>query len=624
MGKDKLILGKTKEGRSIHLDEGMRKLHMHIIGASGRGKSRFIEHLITHDILNGHGLCLIDPHGQLYNDILKWAENKGLQRRGTLGKKIILFDPSSADWSFGFNFLPGRGRNLEAEIKELGEVFARVWGEDHSKTPRLKKWLSSILSTLADRELPFLMAEDLVSETDKDFRNFLTEGVELSVVARDWIRASQMSTKEFRENLDSTDSRLRDFLFTRVVRNIFGQRGRVLDFHKIMDEGYVLLVNLGSAGNKRGNVITNDDKKVLGSLFVHSFLRRAMERPEGSKSFYLYIDECANYLNENIEEILTGCRKFGLHLILAHQDLGQLKDAGEKVYKGVMGGAQTKVVFGGLPMDEAEIMAKEIYAGWINLEEEKLSMRKPVVVAYETKLFESYSQSKGRSSSTSESSGHSEAIADGSGAVQGDSVSRTLMTPDGLPIMTHANSNSLSSSASRTRGNSHSSSTTSSESESESWGQSEGLVPIMEERPGQLFSLPEQIYKKAADLKNQIIQHMVVAVPGYRTVEVKAPHVGDVYVRESRIEGFKERCYNLVDYAQPVEDVERQIKETREGFILEFKKKTSEHLEFLEREDFKVDDFEEAVEDKRAKVKQKGKAKKEKVVEWPDEFKNLR
>ena len=95
-----------------------------------------------------------------------------------------------------------------------------------------------------------------------------------------------------------------------------------------MDEGYVVLVNLAPSGKSSdsnpASKLSGRDAELIGSLVVNDLFQKAQQRPEGSRPFYLYIDECARYVNGNIARILDESRKRGLHLVLAHQHLSQL------------------------------------------------------------------------------------------------------------------------------------------------------------------------------------------------------------------------------------------------------------------------------------------------------------
>src|SRR5574340_256983 len=157
-----------------------------------------------------------------------------------------------------------------------------------------------------------------------------------------------------------------------------------------MDEGHVLLVNLASR-----NKISDDNARLLGTLIVNDLFINARCRPKGSRPFYLYIDECARFINDDIGRILDEGRKFGLHLTLAHQHLNQLKKAGEDIYSSVMTDAKTKVVFGGLDIEDAEILARKMFLGELDLEEPKGILNKQTVVGYLKTWVQNYSHSSG-------------------------------------------------------------------------------------------------------------------------------------------------------------------------------------------------------------------------------------
>ena len=73
-----LLLGFDGRGRRLNLADKDRKTHAHIIGSSGSGKSKFLEHLMRQDMQRRQGFCLIDPHGTLYDAVLDWAATRCL------------------------------------------------------------------------------------------------------------------------------------------------------------------------------------------------------------------------------------------------------------------------------------------------------------------------------------------------------------------------------------------------------------------------------------------------------------------------------------------------------------------------------------------------------------------
>src|SRR5438270_7256156 len=91
------LVGYGADGRPVQLDDDDRRSHMHVIGSSGSGKSKFLEHLMRQDLLRRQPFCLIDPHGTLYNAVLDWASHRVLDR------KIIPLNLSEPGQVVGFN-----------------------------------------------------------------------------------------------------------------------------------------------------------------------------------------------------------------------------------------------------------------------------------------------------------------------------------------------------------------------------------------------------------------------------------------------------------------------------------------------------------------------------------------
>lgn len=523
------------------MDQKTRSTHMHIIGASGEGKSKFMEHLIRQDIINNRGLCLIDPHGYLYNDIVRWCATRNMLDRAS-PKKIVLFDPSEDRWTFGFNPLQGDSSNISFHVDTMVKAVAKVWGgEDTDKTPRLKRCLRILFHALAEKNLSLLEAGYIVSPANQTLRKYLTGDIQDDVIRQQWDYFNTLKEKPFYDEFSSTINRMMEFLAAPSIRAIIGQIEQTINFRKIMDEGWILLVNMASA-----NKISDDNARLLGTLIVNDLFMKAKGRPKGSRPFYLYIDECGLFINEDIGRILDEGRKFGLHLILAHQHLSQLKRAGEDIYRSVMMDARTKVVFGGSDPEEAEILARQIFLGELSLEEPKEILDKPTVVGYIKAWLNNYS------SSISHSVGEGQSVAYGRSASQTEGeatneeghIVATVGTSKGS-----SDSETKVSSFSNTRG--------------ESWGKSEALIPELEDRPTQVYSLEEQIYKAMVLMVNQPTQHAIIKLPQNHTQIVKTTTIKEGYANKERVRKFKEECYKLTDFAKPKLIIEEELKNRR-------------------------------------------------------------
>src|SRR5258706_901362 len=98
-----ICLGHDANGRPVTLKpEHRRTTHMHVIGGSGTGKSKFLEWMIRRDLRQGNGLCLIDWHGTLYNDVLRYCAYQDVGLAGDF-RSVVLLNPSQPDFITGFN-----------------------------------------------------------------------------------------------------------------------------------------------------------------------------------------------------------------------------------------------------------------------------------------------------------------------------------------------------------------------------------------------------------------------------------------------------------------------------------------------------------------------------------------
>ncbi len=223
---------------------------------------------------------------------------------------------------------------------------AQVWGgEDMASTPRLKKTLRAVFYALAVRNLTLAEAPLLTTGTHAEVRKRLTEGLPDQVFGTVWSDLNSLSRREFTEVFESTNNRLGEFLTSPLVRRIVGQSASTFDARRAMDDGEIVVVNLHP-----GTGLSSDNVRLVGTLLASEFRLCAMQRDTAYAErhpFTLYIDECHEFLTKDIVDMLDQTRKFGLHLVLSHQRLGQLGDRTSNMFNGIMTGGQTKIVFGG-------------------------------------------------------------------------------------------------------------------------------------------------------------------------------------------------------------------------------------------------------------------------------------
>lgn len=545
-----MILGKNIEtGQDFDITPKERETHMHVMGNSGRGKSKFLEMMIQKDISNGHGLCLLDPHGSLCNATTKWIETHNLWNK----RKIILFDPLEERFSFGFNPLQLSGSNISSVVDAMIKACATVWGsEDPNRLPLLQKSLAGVFHTLIEKGLSLYEALHLMDTENSSVRLYLTHDSEDPTTSAIWRDFNKKSVRDLDGDFLSVRNRLSKFLEFDIIRCILGQITDTIDFYKIMEEGHILLVNLNPS-----NKLSLESTRLLGALIINELYLNSLRRKEDeSKPFYLYVDEAGNYVTEDIPLILEQGRKFGLHLILSHQHLFQLQRyLGEDGFKSVMSGGQTKVIFGGMDYEDAKIMVDNVFAatGQINMQEWKPDLTRPTVVGYERTTFKNYSASHGRSSGNSRSTSRGTGSGRGSGESETFKPGQQTFMPGGLIITGASSFESASQSFSEGSGDFIS------ESESESEGYSEGLEPIMKQLPIKEYSLQEQKERAIALMVQQPVQHAIMKLPSKQSQFVKIPDAETPWANDERIKKSKEKKYLSTQYIKARHVIEQEI-----------------------------------------------------------------
>ena len=319
------------ETRSVHLSADLRMRHMHIIGASGVGKSTFLYNLIHEDIVNGRGVAVFDPHGDLIQKILGSIPEERIE-------DVVLLDPSDEEYSVGFNILSAES-DLEKNFlaSDLVAIFQRL----------STSWGDQMNSVLNNAILAFL--ESSKSGTLIDLRRFLIEpefrkeflkSVSDPEITYYWTKAFPLLSGN--KSVGPIVTRLDTFLGRKPIRLMVSQKENKLNIPEIMNTGKIFLASL-SQGR-----IGKENAYLLGSFLLSKFQQAAMARqsiPEKLRRDYTVVaDEFHNFISPSLAEILSGARKYRVGLVLAHQELGQLRRDHE-VASAVLSNAATRICF---------------------------------------------------------------------------------------------------------------------------------------------------------------------------------------------------------------------------------------------------------------------------------------
>jgi hypothetical protein len=513
-------LGTTRRGKRVSLTDAERARHVHVVGASDMGKSRFLESMIRQDIIKKRGLCLIDPHGTLADRVEMWCATKGFGRI----RRIHLIRPGDETLVPGFNPLRMvEGEAISVRVDAMVAACAQSWGvANMDETPRLEKILRATFYALSVRGLTLAEGTALLQAGDPaGVRSRIIENLpdpEMQIV---WDEIDGMGEREFREHVESTNSRLSRFLNAPAMRLVVGQHAHAIDFRQAMDNDEIVIVNLGAR-----SAFSYENARVFGTMLINDMFLTALGREERAAArhpFTLYVDEAYDFLSGDIERMLDQTRKFGLHAVLAHQRVGQLKARGQAIYDAVMGGTQTKIVFKLVSDDDAAIMARQVMRGDIDLERPKKAFTMPVVVDEVPFWLESESESEGETRSTTTARTSTQGQGTSSGTQQSEGrIEREGEELDQRTINAGTNEGESSFSS---EGVGFSESEGSQRSRTQ--GRHQTLKPVRQERPTQLYSLDESLH--LAQLKLLQLPQRIAIMKGERkrTIRIKTLDVKD-------------------------------------------------------------------------------------------------
>jgi hypothetical protein len=337
------------EWQMAKIREEDRKIHFYVVGASGTGKSKFLEFLIRQDIKKGNGFGVIDPHGDLIEDVKGYLA-LALPRE-EIGERVVLIDPTDERYTVAFNPLEKIGGVSSAEIAaELVEAFKKIWID--SWGARMEDLLRNTLIALIEAELTLDNLPRFL--IDEDFRGNVLERVTHPIAKRYFQRFNSLSPKTREEWMESTLNKVNAFLSDDRIREIFSYQKSSFNLREIIDTRKILLIKLD-----RGRLKENGD--LLGSLLMTKIRMAAFSRSDTPREkripFYLYIDEFQNFATEEFIDTLSEARKYGLVLILAHQNLSQLP---ENLQDSILTNCGIQCYFR-ISRRDAEILAKEAF-----------------------------------------------------------------------------------------------------------------------------------------------------------------------------------------------------------------------------------------------------------------------
>jgi len=358
--KDGLLLGHNifrGVKTPIFMKNEDRFRHFYVIGQTGTGKSSILQVMIRQDFKNGKGVCVVDPHGQLIEDLLPFIPKERAD-------DVIYFNPGDLERPMGLNMLEAANpEERDMVALDAMNIMIKLFNEEVFG-PRIQDYFRNGCLTLMETEGGGALTDIVRLFTDDDFQKEKTKDIQNPIVKSFWEnQMAKTGAREKQEMIPYFASKFGQFVTNGLMRNIIGQTKSAFDISDVMNTGKILLVNLSKG--ETGDI----NSKLLGMIIVSKLqvaaLRRQKLAKEDRRDFFMYIDEFQNYVTDSIEVILSEARKYRLSLNMAHQYLAQLETGGGGKSKSVN---LKDAVFGNvgsimsykIGAQDAEYMAKEM------------------------------------------------------------------------------------------------------------------------------------------------------------------------------------------------------------------------------------------------------------------------
>ena len=330
---------------NIELEDRLR--HMFLLGQTGVGKSNLMKSMIIEDIVANRGVAVIDPHGDLVNEVIDHIPAERAE-------DVIIFDLLDTERPLGLNLLEWRTiEERDLLIDDLYLTLDRVYDMHTAGGPMFELHFRGMLQLLiGDHHRPGFTPTILDFARcyqDDDFRKWLTDSVEDEQIL-DFVKEIERAGGDIQlQNIAPyVTSKLSRFRQDTILKRIIGQPKTSFNIEKIMAEGKILLVKLGKGrfGAATSAILANH----LVSRFKMATMKRGNLPMEERREFFLYVDEAHNLPGENFMELLSEARKYRMGLVLATQYLSQLRASGtsrrgDNLLSAIIGNVGTMLTF---------------------------------------------------------------------------------------------------------------------------------------------------------------------------------------------------------------------------------------------------------------------------------------
>ena len=357
--------GQTKD---IYMKMEDRFRHIYALGGSGSGKTYLMANVIAQDMELGNGVCVVDPHGELIDDILRRVPPERAD-------DVIVFSPSYTDRPLGLNMLatdPLKPTQKTLVIETLFNIWDKLYDLKKTGGPMFESYMkNSMRLVMSHPESGSTLMEIPKVLSDEDFRTFKLAMCDDQEVVDFWEKeATKAGGEASLENMvPYITSKLSPFTTNDFLRPMIGQQNSCINFRQAMDNKKIILVSLAKG------LIGENSAYLVGMVMIGGLLMAGMGRNDGLRynmdgttteieskdrtPFFVYIDEMQNFLFDSIPKALEEIRKYKVGFYLAHQFVKQLVvDGNERIKDSIMANCATKFIYR-VGADDAGYLEKE-------------------------------------------------------------------------------------------------------------------------------------------------------------------------------------------------------------------------------------------------------------------------
>jgi len=294
-----------------------RRKHLAIFGATGAGKSTLMRNMIAWDIAAGAGVSVVDPHGQLIDDIL----DHHIPSSRT--SDVIYFNPKDSERAIPLNLLDSPGRDFDGLVVDnVVGILKKLWPDAFAVGARMENIFRNSFLALIEHPSPTSLWNLPRFLTDIAYRSVILRKVENPAVKSFFEGSFNKWTPQFREEaMSPVLNKVSPFLTDPRIRAVIGPAISTFRFRDVIDGGKILLCDLSKGA------IGPDNARLLGSLILMQHKIAALSRydvPEENRVPHpLYAEEAQNFMGD-FESFLSETRKFSVPLTIATQGIASL------------------------------------------------------------------------------------------------------------------------------------------------------------------------------------------------------------------------------------------------------------------------------------------------------------